>query len=64
MDVFKDIIYLTLDISHQVDIAYNQNLKSLLALVNNNDKHKAIIVIKQLLVKKNTIFKTARLLYL
>lgn len=52
VDVSKDVIYLMLDVGHQVDIAYDQDLKGLLALVGDTGEHKAVIGIKQLLIKE------------
>lgn len=52
VDVLEDVIYLTLDVGHQVDIAHDQDLKSLLALVGDTGEYKAVIGIKQSLIKE------------
>lgn len=52
IDFSLNIIYLTLNISHQVDISYNQNLECFVSMINHNNKHKAVIKIQKLLVKK------------
>lgn len=46
MNISEDVIYLTLDVGHQIDIAYDQDLKSILALMGDNNKYNAVIGMK------------------
>lgn len=43
MQIMEDVIQFLLDISNEVDITYNMNLKNLLAITCNNDKYEIII---------------------
>lgn len=54
-NILQNIIYLILDMGYQMDIFYNQNSKSIWVIVNDSNKHKAMIWIKKLLIKKNSI---------
>lgn len=48
----QDVINFALDKNSKIDVANYINLKCFLIAVNGNDKHKAIIKVEKLLVKK------------
>ena len=50
--VSQNIIYLTLDVCHQVDISHNRNLESFLIAVSDDSKHQVVVRMKKPLIKK------------
>lgn len=60
MDALQEVIYLILDVSDRVDVFYDQNLEGFLAAVSDDSKNKAVIWMKELLVKKRSSVQNSK----
>lgn len=50
----QNVIYLLLDVGHQVDILYDRNLEHLLATIGDKSKREAMVWIKRPLIEERS----------
>lgn len=60
MDILQNVIYLILDLGHQVNGPHDWNFEGFLAAVSDDNKHKAVVWMKKLLIKERNITKNSK----
>lgn len=60
--ISENIVNLLPNVGNQVDLAHNRVLKAILVAIFHNSKHKAMIGVKKLPIKKKTRFRIASLI--
>lgn len=48
----EDVVNFLLDIGDQIDVVYNRDLEDLLAVMNHDSEHKAVIGVEKLLIEE------------
>lgn len=60
IDVSQNVMYLTLDVGHGVDISHDWNLEDFLAVMNDNSKYKVVIWMKEILIKERSSIQNSK----
>ena len=57
----QNIIYLTLDVGHRVDVSHDWNLEGFLTTMSNDSKHKVVIWMKEALIEEKSSIQNSKI---